>query len=145
MAALTIRRAELQEADELGECIDEAYSIYAGRIDDLPAVSEGIADAIERQRVWVAEHDSRIAGVMILVVGDSFLMLENIAVRPSSAGKGVGRALIEQAEQDCRSLGLSEIRLSTHENMPENVAIYTRLGWRETGRSGNKVLMTKTL
>ena len=145
MATLMIRRAEPSQVSQLAECIDEAYSIYTGRIDDLPAVSEEIADAIERHRVWIAEDGHQVMGVMILVVNDFFLMLENIAVRPSSAGKGVGRALIEQAEQDCRALGLSEIRLSTHEGMPENVAIYSRLGWQETGRSGNKVHMSKTL
>ena len=145
MATLTIRRAAAHDSDALVDCIDEAYSIYAGRIDDLPAVSEGIAEAIERDRVWVAEYDGQIAGAMILVVEDTFLMLENIAVRPSSAGKGIGRALIAQAEDDCRTLGLNEIRLSTHESMPENVAIYARLGWHETDRSGNKVHMSKTL
>lgn len=145
MATLTIRQAAAKDSDALAECIDEAYSIYAGRIDDLPAVSEGIAESIERDRVWVAEGEGQIAGAMILVVKDAFLMLENIAVRPGSAGKGVGRSLIAQAEDDCRTLGLSEIRLSTHESMPENVAIYSRLGWHETARSGNKVHMSKTL
>jgi N-acetylglutamate synthase-like GNAT family acetyltransferase len=145
MAGIKIRRADSQESDDLAACIDEAYSIYAGRIDDLPAVSKGIAEAIEHHRVWVAESEQQIAGVMVLVIGDTFLMLENIAVRPDSAGKGIGRVLIAQAEEDARALGVSEIRLSTHEDMPENVAIYSRLGWRETGRSGNKVHMSKKL
>ncbi|MGI9258939.1 MAG: GNAT family N-acetyltransferase, partial [Gammaproteobacteria bacterium] len=66
-------------------------------------------------------------------------------VRPECTGMGLGRALIHQAERDCRELGLPEIRLSTHVDMPENVAIYSRLGWVETGRSGNKVHMSKAL
>lgn len=140
-----IRRAEARDVKELSECIEEAYSIYRDRIEDLPAVSEGVADAVERHRVWVAEMDHEIAGVLILVVDDAIAVLENIAVRPKSAGKGVGRALIAEAEEDCRTLGLREIRLSTHADMPENVAIYSRLGWRETGYSGNKVRMSKTL
>ena len=56
---------------------------------------------------------------------------------------GLGRALIDRAEQDCLNLGLHEIRLSTHEAMPQNVVIYSHLGWRETGRSDNKVRMSK--
>jgi len=145
MSAFTIRRAEARDSKESAACIDEAYSIYAERIDDLPAVSEGIAEAIKLHRVWVAEIEDQIAGVLILVVNDTFVLLENIAVRPGNTGTGLGRALIAQAEQDCRDLGLGEIRLSTHEDMPENVAIYSRLGWHETGRSGNKVHMSKNI
>ena len=127
----------------MAACIEAAYSVYADRITDLPSVSEGVAESIRSDRVWVVEIEQEIAGGMILVPHDEFLMLENIAVRPDAAGAGLGRVLIAQAEQDCRDLGLSEIRLSAHVDMPENVTIYTRLGWKETGRSKNKVHMSK--
>jgi GNAT superfamily N-acetyltransferase len=145
MPRFTLRRAEDRDADDLASCIDAAYSIYSNRIEGLPAVSEGITNAIECHRVWVAEIEHRLIGTLVLVPHDNFLLLENIAVRPESTGLGVGRALITQAEKDCLDLGLHEIRLSTHEDMPENLAIYSRLGWEETGRSGNKVHMTKTI
>jgi len=145
MPHFTLRRAEARDSSELASCIDAAYSIYAETIDDLPDVSGGIATAIERSRVWIAELGPRVAGGMVLVPHDSYLILENIAVRPECAGLGVGRALINQAEQDGVELGLTEIRISTHEDMPQNVAIYSRLGWIETGRSGNKVHMSKKI
>ena len=144
MSNFTLRRAEARDSKELADCIEAAYSVYSSRIDDLPAVSEGVADAIQQHRVWVAETQ-HIVGGLILVPCDDFLLLENIAVRPESTGMGIGRALIQQAEIDCQELGLQEIRLSTHEEMPENVAIYSRLGWAETGRSGNKVHMSKAI
>ncbi len=145
MSEPTPRRANDRDADGLAACIEAAYSVYADRITDLPAVSEGIADSIRDNRVWVVEMGQQIVGGMILVPCDEFLMLENIAVRPEAAGSGLGRILIAQAEQDCRDLGLSEIRLSTHVDMPENVAIYSRLGWQETGRSRHKVHMRKLI
>ncbi len=145
MSNFPLRRAREGDADALAACIDAAYSIYADRITDLPAVSEGVEDAIRDHRVWIIEADSEIVGGIVLVPHDDFLMLENIAVRPEAAGSGLGRALIERAEQDCMELGLNEIRLSTHIGMPENVAIYERLGWRETDRSDNKVFMSKSV
>ncbi len=145
MSRIAIRRAKSEDADALADCIDAAYSIYADRIADLPAVSDGVAEAISRHRVWVAEMDGRLVGGLVLVPHDDCLFLENIAVRPESAGSGLGRALIARAEQDCLDLGLREIRLSTHQDMPENIAIYSRLGWKETGRSGNKVHMSKSI
>jgi len=143
MPDFTIRRARARDSDALSACIDAAYSIYASRISDLPAVSEGIPDAIETHRVWVAEIEHDIVGGVILVPQDGFLQLENVAVRPEKSGIGLGRALMERAEADCLELGFDELRLSTHEDMPENVRLYAHLGWRETGRSGNKVHMDK--
>ena len=145
MSNSTLRPAEARDAEGLSECIEAAYSIYASRIHDLPAVADGIPEAIGSNRVWVVELEGRIVGGMILVIKDDYMIVENIAVRPECAGMGLGRTLIERAEEDCRKLGLKEIRLSTHEDMPENVTIYSRLGWAETGRSGNKVHMSKVL
>ena len=143
MPNFTVRRAQARDSNELIDCIDAAYSIYSSKIDDLPAVSEGIAEAIQHHRVWVAEVERQIVGGMVLVPHDDFLLLENIAVHPEHSGMGLGRALIDRAEKDCLNLGLHEIRLSTHEEMPQNVVIYSRLGWRESGRSDNKVHMSK--
>ena len=145
MPDFALRRAHTRDAKGVTECIDAAYSIYVGRVQDLPAVSAGIAHAIENHRVWVAEIDRRIVGAMVLVPHYGFAVLENIAVRPECTGLGLGRVLIEQAEEDSRGLGLPEIRLSTHKDMLRNVAIYSRLGWKETGRSGNKVNMSKQI
>jgi GNAT superfamily N-acetyltransferase len=145
MTRWKIRRAQPQDAVKLAACIDAAYAPYRAYISDLPPVSEGIADDIAGHLVWVAEIDSVIAGGLVLVHGKEFATLANIAVAPDHGGQGVGRGLIERAEQYCREAGTTELRLSTHEAMPENVRLYERLGWIETGRSGSKVLMTKLL
>lgn len=145
MTNFTVRRAKAQDACELSDCIDAAYSVYASRITDLPRISDGINQAIETNRVWVAEVQQGIIGGIILVPHDDFMMLENIAVHPDNSGLGVGGALIKQAEADCLELGLHELRLSTHVSMPENVRLYKHLGWRETGTSGNKVHMAKSI
>ncbi len=145
MANWRIRPAREQDANALAKCIDAAYSVYEPRIKDLPAVSEGISDEIENHLVWVAELDRLIVGGLILILKDDFALLANIAVDPACSGMGLGRGLIELAEAECRKLGMRELRLSTHVAMPENVRIYVHLGWTETGRSGNKVHMTKHL
>ena len=141
----TLRRAQARDSDALAACIDAAYSIYAARIGDLPAVSEGIPHTIENHRVWVAEIDHDIVGGIILIPHDDFMILENVAVHPQHTGLGLGRALMEKAEAECSELGLHEMRLSTHQAMPENVRLYEHLGWQETDRSGNKVHMKKKL
>lgn len=140
-----LRPAVAGDAAALKNCIDAAYAAASLRIDDLPAVSDGIEDDIGANNVWVAELDRMIVGGVVLILMDSHGLIANVAVAPTAAGLGLGRGLIEHAESACRNLGLTEIRLSTHVLMPENVRFYRHLGWSETSRSGNKVYMTKGL
>ncbi len=140
-----IRQAQEQDADALIKCIDAAYAIYKDRIKDLPAVSEGVVDDIKAHRVWVAELDHSVVGGLFLIPHEKFALLANVAIDPMSSGMGLGRGLIERAEEECRVLGLRELRLSTHVNIPENIRLYEHLGWAETHRSGNTVHMTKRL
>ena len=141
----TLRRATVDDAKELAACIDAAYAIYAGRISDLPSVSEGIEDDIANRIVWVAEQSQKIVGGLILFTEIDFMLVMNIAVHPDTSGLGIGRRLMTKAEEETRVRGLSEMRLSTHVDMPENVALYEHLGWQEIERSGSKVKMRKSL
>lgn len=140
-----MRRATRSDSQALGACMRDAYSGYEARLPDLPAVAEGIDDDIENHLVWVAESEKRIIAGVVLIAYADHAVLANIAVESRSAGLGLGRALIELAQAECRARGLYELRLSTHVGIPENVSLYQHLGWHETGRIGNKVHMTKTL
>lgn len=141
----TIRKAGAADADRLARCIDAAYSVYAEKLDDLPAVSDGIADDIANNKVWVAVSDERIIGGIVLVANGDHVVVANVAVDPGAAGRGVGRALMDLAESEAKELGFAKLRLSTHVAMPQNVRLYEYLGWRETDRAGNKVHMEKFL
>jgi len=145
MKELNIRRAKLDDAKDLSACIDAAYAIYAERISDLPNVSDGIEDDIAQKIVWVAEQNQAIVGGLILSVEADSMLVMNIAVHPEASGAGIGRALMDKAEEETREHGLSEMRLSTHVDMPENVALYEHLGWQEIERSGHKVRMIKRI
>ncbi|MFY0613368.1 MAG: GNAT family N-acetyltransferase [Hyphomicrobiaceae bacterium] len=145
MANWIIRRAEAEDAAALADCIDAAYAQYVPRIADMPAVSDGIAAEIRDKLVWVAVREGEIVGGVVLVVRADHGVLANVAVDPMARGAGLGRALMDLAEAEARALGLTQLRLSTHVEMPENVRRYERLGWQETGRSGNKVMMAKGL
>lgn len=65
---------------------------------------------------------------------DGAWFVENIAVAPEAQGRGLGRALLTATETEARAAGQSIIRLFTNVVMTENQALYTRLGYRETGR-----------
>ena len=145
MTNWTIRRAKPTDAAALATCIDAAYSVYAGKGIELPAVSDGLAEDIQNNIVWVAVRAGRIVGGLVLSPGTDHARLVNVAVEPLASGSGLGRALMDQAEQQVRKLGLDRLSLTTHVDIPENVRLYEHLGWHETSRAGNKVFMEKKL
>lgn len=145
MADWTIRQARSDDAEALAACIDAAYAIYANQNIDLPAVSDGIDDDIRDNSVWVAVIGPRIVGGLVLVLRDGQATIANVAVDPSTAGSGLGRALMDQAEQVARHAELTALKLNTHADIPQNVALYEHLGWHVTGRTGKTVSMEKPI
>lgn len=88
-------------------------------------------------------------GMVVIERHPDHLMLDNIAVEPSRAGRGDGGVLLAFVEDEARRLGLPEIRLYTHALMAKNVAIYARRGYAVTDRRLDKgfdrVFMAKRL
>ena len=145
MTEILIRRAGPEDAADLTAVIDAAYAPVRATLPNLPDVSEGVARDIAENLVWVATADGAILGGLILIVSGDHALLANVAVSPEAGGRGVGRALIAAAEAAASDLGLAEIRLRTHARMAGNLALYARLGWRETGRDGDSVRMSNPL
>ncbi len=141
---MIIRRAKVSDSDALAACISAAYADALARGVSLPPVAEGIDADIRDQLVWVAE-DGGVRGGVVLGLRDDVAHLINIAVDPSCGGRGIGRRLIETVLAAAQAAGAKRMDLATHVDMPENVALYTHLGWRVTGRHENKVLMSRDL
>ncbi|MFV1849431.1 MAG: GNAT family N-acetyltransferase [Thalassospira sp.] len=141
----TIRRATPDDADALAHCIDAAYARYQGQITDLPPVSEGCAEEITTNQVWVVECDGAIIGCLVLAIFGDVLKLANLAVHPEHGGQGIGRKLIELGVSEARAQGYGELHLNTHAKMTDNIELYQKLGWVETARQGNTVSMRKRI
>src|SRR5207253_1185217 len=74
------------------------------------------ADLIARATVYVvAESAGWVRGVLVLKRQDDTLWIETVAVHPDHQRHGLGRMLLQFAEQHARAAGLSELRLYTNE------------------------------
>jgi ribosomal protein S18 acetylase RimI-like enzyme len=134
-AAPPCRRAQPEDAAAIAALVNRAYAKYVLRIGRKPMpMLADYADAIRRHDVWVAESDGTIVAALVLIPEAETLLIENIAVDPAHQGGGLGRTLMTFAESEARRQGYASIRLYTNEKMTENIAIYGRLGYRETGR-----------
>jgi N-acetylglutamate synthase-like GNAT family acetyltransferase len=128
----TFRTATLQDVAGITACVCEAYVHYIERIGKRPGpMLEDFDETVRTAQVHVAEADGRIVGVAVFKINDEGFYLDNIAVRPSVKGSGVGRSLLELAEAEARRQGFASIFLATHELMHENRALYGRVGYVE--------------
>ena len=131
----SVRPAEHVDAAAIRELVRAAYSKYVGRIGKEPApMLEDYAALIEAGEVWVSVEDGEVLGVLVMRPVEGHLFVDNVAVGPRHQGRGLGRELVSYAEEKAAAYGLPEIRLYTNEKMHENLTVYARLGFEETGR-----------
>ncbi len=135
-----IRPARLEDAPAVRQLVQDAYGHYVARMGKPPGpMLDDHARRIADGQAWVLEEGDRLAGVLVLEdAPGGALLLDNVAVAPSAQGKGHGRALVAFAEEEARRRGHGEVRLYTNVLMVENLALYGRLGFRETGRVSEK-------
>jgi GNAT superfamily N-acetyltransferase len=148
---VVIRSARPEDRPAIEAVVQEAYSIYIERIGKPPGpMLDDYAALIAQGRVSVGEDaNGEIAALVVLIAEADHLLLDNVAVRRDRQGHGHGRRMIAFAESEARRLGYRDLRLYTHVAMTENIALYTRLGFIETGRGEQagyeRVFMTKPL
>ncbi len=131
-----IRLAQPADQAAVEAIVNAAYSPYVARIGKPPGpMLDDYRALIEAGAVSILEDAGRAAAAIIVLIPKlDHLLLDNIAVRPDRQGQGYGRALIGFAESEARRLGYRELRLYTHQLMTENLALYARIGFAETGR-----------
>jgi len=145
-----LRLAAPEDAAEVAALVDRAYTGYIERIGRKPGpMLDDYAALIADGLVRVLRRDGRICGVLVLIGRDDHLLLDNVAVAPEAQGHGLGRRLVEAAEDVARDLGYATVRLYTHETMVENIALYEHLGFsithRAKDRGYDRIYMAKTL
>jgi ribosomal protein S18 acetylase RimI-like enzyme len=135
MADRSIRPAEPGDAAAVRDLVRAAYASYVERIGKEPApMLEDYAALIRAGEVWVLAEGGEVLGVLVIRPAGDHMFLGNVAVAPGHQGRGLGRELVTFAEGQAVAYGLPEVRLYTNEKMHENLAVYARLGFEETGR-----------
>jgi GNAT superfamily N-acetyltransferase len=129
------RLATVLEADAVRDLVHAAYRHYIPRIGKPPGpMPDDYVRRVAAGQVWLLEDAAGLAGILVLENGPDGLMIGNIAVDPPRRGTGCGKALMVFTEAEARRRGYSRLRLYTHALMIENLAMYRRIGFRESGR-----------
>lgn len=130
-----IRRATAADEARLGALQKRAYVKYVPRIGAEPQpMTETPAALLQAYEVWVVDGvEDGLAGALVLRSAADHLLIWSVAVDPTQQGTGLGRRLLDFAEEQARARGLTEIRLYTNAQFTENRELYAHLGYAETG------------
>jgi ribosomal protein S18 acetylase RimI-like enzyme len=133
---MTLRPATPDDVGAIAALVCDAYERYVERLGRRPSpMDDDHAAHVQRGEQWVlVDDDGTVVGSVVLTPKDDHLFVDNLALAPALHGRGLGRLLLEHADAEARRLGLPELRLHTNAVMTENLAIYPRLGYEQTGR-----------
>lgn len=118
--------------------VDAAFSKYIERIGKPPAPMIANYDQIiqDGDAFVLQDIEKKVVGAIVLLDSPDSrsIMIDNIVVDPTTQGRGYGRVLLDFATDFARSQGRSAITLYTNAKMYENLGLYVKLGFIETGR-----------
>jgi GNAT superfamily N-acetyltransferase len=98
--------------------------------DDDPGSVEELAafQRAGRALVYPDEHDGPVAYLLLGVI-DGYAHVEQVSVHPGHGRRGIGRALIEAADEWGCARDLAGLALTTYAQVPWNAPYYRRLGF----------------
>jgi len=147
---IVLRPATPDDAAGVTKCVRAAYAKWVPSLGRKPwPMLQDYSVVITTEIVFVAGAGDQVVGVLVLSNTDDGFLIENVAVLPALAGRGIGKLLLVHAEQEAKARGFDSIYLYTNEKMTENLALYSRIGYVEYERRQEqgfcRVFMRKAL
>ena len=151
-----IRPARSADVSAIVKTLQRAFAEYDGRLEPQPGALRETAASL-RSRVSphgaaVAVAGERVVGCVLFEHRGTEIYLGRLAVLPEWRGHGLARRLVEHVEHEARAVGAAAVTLNVRVALPENIILFSRLGYREVGRLAHKgfsdptflVMMKKT-
>ena len=113
---------------EIDAALDLRYRVFCG---EQGVTLEADQDGLDAEALHlVAVDGERLIGTCRLLFGDGVARLGRMAVEPDARGRGVGAAVLEEAERESRAAGVARIRL--HAQIAAR-SLYERGGFEQVG------------
>ena len=123
-----------------------AFESYIAR--SLTEEIERICDYYSERKggFWIAAEDERLVGMFGLEPsGEGAMELRRMYVDPDCRRRGIARAMLDFAEQECRRRNRPKMNLSTSELQKEALALYRNAGYEQVREEIAVVASNKAL
>lgn len=132
-----IRVATERDAPEIAAIVNAAFQVEndfrAGDRTSVAEISGRIRSEPQSGIFLIAIQQLRIVGaVQVQIIDEHTGYLGMLAVDPSQQRSGIGRGLLEAAEDHCRQRGCTQMTLSTGSVRRELFPYYQKFGYRVT-------------
>ncbi|WP_295819473.1 GNAT family N-acetyltransferase [uncultured Microbacterium sp.] len=139
MSDITIRPIRSSDAGEVLTVQRAAFvteALIYGDPDMAPLTQtlEEVEFELRENLGCVALSGSRLVGVVRAVADRDILLVGRIAIAPDQQGEGIGSRLLEAVEHRGIERGCHRAELFTGSLSTQNIALYERLGYRESER-----------
>lgn len=141
MPPTDLRPATAADLPRIQVIVAEAYTPWTEVLGQRPGpLDDDYAAALAAGHVLLLDPPDAGAalGLLILIPQPDALLLDNVALADAARGRGLGRLLLDAAEEIARARGFSRLRLYTHQKMTSNIALYAARGYAETHRVTEK-------
>ena len=105
---------------------------------ELDCLSKYYSAKPEKRAYFVAEDDNRQiiggAGVAEFENIDGCAEIQKLYLTDAAKGKGLGRLLMQTAENFAKDKNYKKLYLETHSDLKAAIRLYEKLGFRETAR-----------
>jgi GNAT superfamily N-acetyltransferase len=147
MTEAKFRIAEKSDTETLVEFIREFYEFEHLKFDEsiVRTALAKILDDDSLGRVWLIQHGDEAIGYAVLTFGYSLefrgrdAFIDELYIRESYRGQGVGMSVIQFIESVCPSLGIQALHLEVERKNTAAQNLYRKVGFKDHDR----YLMTK--
>jgi ribosomal protein S18 acetylase RimI-like enzyme len=145
----TFKIAECADIETLLEFIREYYEFDYLLFDEQvarAALTKFVGDE-SLGRVWLISYEDEAIGYLILTLGYSLeyggrdAFIDEVYIRESHRGRGIGQRALTFAEEVCRSLGVRALHLEVERANTNAHGLYRKAGFVDHDR----YLMTKRI
>ncbi|MEP0856683.1 GNAT family N-acetyltransferase [Trichocoleus sp. DQ-U1] len=147
MTEANFKLAEKSDSETLVEFIREFYKFEHLNFDES-IVRKALAKILHDDslgRMWLIQHGDKAIGYIVLTFGYSLefrgrdAFIDELYIRESYRGQGVGMSVIQFIESLCPSLGIQALHLEVERKNTPAQNLYRKVGFKDRDR----YLMTK--
>ena len=133
--------ADFEHWNELLKLIQDSFAYMDGVIDPPSSAHlltvENLQTKARDELGFAAFLGDRLAGCVFIKEKDDHFYLGKLAVAPAFEGQGIGRRLMEEAEQQAVAGGKPELELQTRIELTRNHAVFEKLGFRKIAETAH--------